>query len=146
VTTPNTVYWLARKADIEYNSTSGLFTKRGEPVGTINKAGYIVLRISGQNYYGCWPEKEIDHINGNPADNRMVNLRNADSSQNKANRRLNRDVKMKGVRKHYRKFYSTITVGGKQIYLGMHDTAENAHEAYAAAARHHFGEFAVLSD
>jgi len=57
------------------------------------------LRLDGQNlsphrvawamHYGEWPEDglQIDHINGDPWDNRIENLRIATPSQNQANRK-----------------------------------------------------------
>ena len=35
--------------------------------------------------HGCWPMQEIDHINRNPRDNRIENLRDVTSRQNKIN-------------------------------------------------------------
>jgi len=38
--------------------------------------------------YGEWPQKEIDHINGDPSDNRIENLREVDRALNMQNRRM----------------------------------------------------------
>ena len=42
-------------------------------------------------WHGEWPRLEIDHINGDPADNRIKNLRLVTGSQNCRNRRLRSD-------------------------------------------------------
>ena len=36
-------------------------------------------------YKGCWPEGQLDHINGNPRDNRIENLRECSGHENKIN-------------------------------------------------------------
>ena len=45
---------------------------------------YLVHRLAWFYIHGAWPN-QIDHINGDRSDNRIVNLRPADNSQNQAN-------------------------------------------------------------
>lgn len=40
--------------------------------------------------YGVWPSRFIDHIDHNPSNNRIVNLRDVSASDNMRNRRLGR--------------------------------------------------------
>lgn len=148
---------------INYDPETGAITWRntirgkirgGEPAGSPHE-GYWRLRIAGRVYrgqriawcyiHGIWPEL-IDHINGDPLDNRIANLRVATKAQNGANRGMNKNNKSgyKGVAygKRDRRWGAYITVAGKSIGLGSYDTAEDAHAAYARAASRYFGEFA----
>ena len=88
----------------------------------------------------------VDHINGNSLDNRRKNLRVATKSQNMQNAGANcRNTSgYKGVHwlKAACKWQARIRHDGKRIHLGVFDTAEQAHEAYCAAAESLHGEFA----
>lgn len=79
--------------------------KVGQPAGSANKVtGYITIGINNHNYYahrlawtyiyGDYPDGEqplIDHINGNPSDNRIVNLRCSSSGENNKNKQIRSD-------------------------------------------------------
>lgn len=93
---------------------------------------------------GEWPFALVDHKNNDHTDDRWENLRPATKSQNSANskRPVTNTTGFKGVKRQNRKFSARIRYMDKQMHLGMFDTAEEAHEAYMAAARKYFGEFA----
>ena len=81
------------RALLTYDKDTGVFRRNtssggqeiGSIAGTISKYGYIRIRIKNKAYfahrlawlyeYGVWPENEIDHINGEKSDNRLINLR-----------------------------------------------------------------------
>jgi hypothetical protein len=149
---------------LSYDPETGAFTwlvstarhrRIGDVAGCV-KDGYRQIGIDGRRYRahrlawlwmtGEWPSAEIDHINGDPADNRIANLRPATSSQNKANaRKRSRNTSgWKGVSWHARdrKWRAMIGVAGRQQHLGYFDCPAEAHAAYVRAAEHHFGEFA----
>lgn len=88
----------------------------------------------------------VDHIDGNGLNNQRSNLRLASNSQNIANSRISKNNRSgyKGIYwlASHKKWRAEIRVRGQQIFLGMYDTPEEAHEAYKAAALDHFGEFA----
>lgn len=83
---------------------------------------------------------EIDHINGVRNDNRLINLRLVNRSQNNQNVRAARSDNMtsgiKGVSLHKQsgKWRARIRIRGKQFHLGMFDSIEKAQAAYAEAA------------
>lgn len=128
----------------------------GAKAGSINENGYSQVTVEKRTYYGHrlawlfhygeWPTGEIDHIDGDRANNRIANLRVATRSQNLANRPVRKDCKSghKGVywSQDRRKWRAVIRVDGKVHHLGGYDTKEEAGKAYAAGALKYYGEFA----
>lgn len=145
---------------LNYNPRTGIFRWRVSGRGRKSKiAGFIVQRgghrriCINQKIYpaaqlaflymtGKWPRRLIDHINCIPDDNRWDNLREATYSQNGGNRRSQNQFKGVCWDKWAGKFKASITVNNKWMHLGNFDRAEDAHAAYIAAARKHFGSFA----
>lgn len=110
----------------------------------INGRGYLAHRLAWFYVHGVWP-LEIDHINGDPLDNRLCNLRTCTRQQNTWNRGIRGDslVGVKGVGKHRANRYrASIWVNGRHKFLGAYRTAEAAGAAYALAAYFEHGEFA----
>ena len=108
---------------------------------------YLTSRLAVLYMTGRWPKRIVDHINGNKADDRWLNHREADYSQNAANGRIHKDKQksaFKGVfwDKNRNKYLASIGVNYRIINLGRFDTAEEAHAAYVTAAKKYFGEFA----
>ena len=146
---------------LQYDPLSGEFvwivpkdraTKPGSRAGSTNSCGHRQMRWNGRQLmahrlawffvYGEWPRHQIDHVNGNPGDNRISNLRQATSAQNNANRRVMRDgLKGASWSKRSNRWKASICSGGKKIHLGYHDTEVAAHDAYVRAARKIHGEF-----
>lgn len=91
---------------------------------------------------------ELDHIDTNPLNNAIGNLRLATSSEQKRNKKVqsNNRSGLKGAYYHAahkgKKWRTQIKVGERLIFLGYFHTAQEAHEAYGRAAVEHFGEFA----
>jgi len=134
--------------------------KVGDITGSVNADGYLHVRISGKQYRahriiwlmvtGSLPVKFLDHKNGNRADNRLCNLREANLSENSCNQVVgfNNKSGFKGVfyagqnrKKPYR---VQIKLKGKQIHIGYFPTTELAHEAYYKASKELHGEFSVF--
>ena len=77
----------------------------------------------------------------------MTNLRPATRSENVANtrRRRSNTSGFKGVSKNYgNKWMARIRKDDKLIYIGNFDSPEEAHAAYAEAAKRLFGDFANI--
>lgn len=90
---------------------------------------------------------DVDHINGNDLDNRRSNLRVVTRAENRANSKGRRDSAsgLKGTTfiKAKNRWRATITVRGVLHHLGSgFKTAQEAHEAYLAAAKRLNGDFA----
>ena len=145
---------------VKYNTLTGAFVrgagghgvKRGSIAGSPNGHGYLRISVDGRKYgahqlawlyvYGQWPERDIDHVNRDRADNRIANLRLADRRQNNANLAGWAGAGLKGAYRSGRFWRAQIQVDGRKRYLGTFPTAEAAHNAYCLAASTAFGEFA----
>ena len=118
----------------------------GLPAGTVTRSGHIRISVDGTAYlahrlawlyvHGEMP-KLIDHINQNPADNRLRNLRPASRRENRLNSKIGSNNKSghTGVCWHAvtRKWRAFISVGGRPKHLGVFDTVESAVAARKAA-------------
>ena len=110
----------------------------------INKKNYFAHRIIFMMHYGFVP-KIIDHINGNPSDNRIINLREANNSQNAWNRIANKNAtnNIKGLRlRTNNKWEARIQVDKKSKYLGVFDDLELAELVVIEARNKYHKEFA----
>ena len=90
--------------------------------------------------------EDIDHINGNRADNRIENLRlcsRADNLKN-AQRRKDNTSGIKGVGLHdlTGKWRARISIAGKQIYLGLFQSLKEAESAIIKVRDKAHGRFA----
>jgi len=93
---------------------------------------------------------DVDHINGDPLDNRKENLRICTRSQNCQNKSVRADSKsgFKGVDQRATRFRAYIgdpNRKNRHINLGYYTTAEEAARAYDKKATELHGEFATLN-
>lgn len=107
----------------------------------------LAHRIIWEMHYGPIPEGlEIDHLDRDPHNNRLSNLRLATQSENRCNApmRSHNTTGLKGVFWDLarRKWVSYIGIRGKQINLGRYSTKGLAAVAYAKGALRYHGKFA----
>lgn len=149
---------------LDYDATTGILTWRVRRAGLAKKGsragcgthwnGYRTLTLGNVqcqehavawlHHYGTWPSEDLDHVNGDRADNRIANLRECSPAQNAQNLPVNRDNKS-GFLGVYRpkkknKWRAQIKKDGVRHYLGDYFTPEEAHQAYlkAKAELHEF--------
>ena len=138
------LYWKVRKA---------CRVRVGNEAGTVDGRGYRHVGVDGERYkthrlvylyhHGELP-RFLDHIDGDPSNNSIENLRPATSSQNNANCRVSKNNKcgFKGVSSNGKGFQARVEKNGEVYNLGTFATPEEAHEVYCAKALELFGEFA----
>lgn len=133
------LYWKIKPARrIAIGSRAGHVSKEGYTRVRVNKKMYLVHRLVWLIHHGTWPTAGLDHINGNPADNRIENLREANQAQNMQNRvsaQSNSKSGILGVSFHTAsgKWRATICVDGTYTHLGTFHDKEQAEAVYAAA-------------
>lgn len=130
--------WNARYADKEFGHVS---TSNGYRNGAIFNIRYRAHRIAFALTMNVWPEGEIDHINGNRADNRWLNLRAVSRAENARNikRHATNTSGVSGVVWHKASNKWSATIGasaGRSSYLGLFANFDDAVAARKAAETH----------
>jgi len=127
------------KEVLDYDSETGVFTglvarrgraTKGSVAGNLTSRGYIRVGVDGKVYkahrlvwlyvYGYFPENEIDHIDRNPSNNKLSNLREVSHQCNMRNSkgRSNATSDVKGIAFRKGKWRALISIGNKMMYLG----------------------------
>lgn len=85
----------------------------------IDGALYLAHRLAWLYVNGEWPERDLDHINGNSLDNSIGNLRLCDAAENQWNRTsgAERDSQsgIRGVQQRGGSFRVRVNVRGKTV-------------------------------
>ncbi len=121
-------------------TVAGTKTSEGRVFVSVQSKQYRAHRLAWLYMTGEWPKGEIDHINGEPSDNRWANLRDVSRRVNAQNLRRAHSHSGTGLLgaswgSRDRRFVARIKHQGKYVSLGGFDTAEEAHAAYVAAKR-----------
>lgn len=136
-----------------YNPESGVFLwnhlpgkgrgRGGQGIGWIDDWGYVRAEFDAVAYRlhrlawlymtGEWPSEEIDHIDGDPANNAWSNLRQATRVQNSQNTKIraNNTSGVKGVSRHPQcdRWMARVGAGKRRHYLGIFLTKDEAEQA-----------------
>jgi hypothetical protein len=140
---------------ITWRKPSGFNAKVGREAGFLHRAGYRFISLFRVSYpahrlawflhYGRWPQRWLDHIDGNKSNNRIRNLREADASQNSMNRRglMSSASGHSNIRATpYGRYRVIVGAYRKRHDLGTYDTLEAAVAARDAGRQRLHGEFA----
>lgn len=137
---------------INYDCEAGTFNwivsrgrvKAGSLAGRANKSGYWQIQVLGRLYsahrlawlyhYGRWPLSQIDHIDRDPLNNRISNLRectNRGNGQNKSSA-IGSSSKYVGVNwnKLSGKWVASISINGEKRHIGLFEYEIDAAKAY----------------
>jgi HNH endonuclease len=136
------------KTMVSYDPETGLFKRltvgSKKPSQKPNSGGYLRIRIDAVSYkahrlawlyhHGKWPEGEIDHINGNRADNRIENLRDVTHTENQRNQKMDRgEPSLNGNGTVYRASRGNGWIAAhRKNYLGYFPSQEMAKRALDA--------------
>lgn len=132
--------WLQRVGNIAIvGCRAGGYEAEGYRRIKIKRRTYKEHRLAWFYFYGAWPTKDIDHINGCKDDNRIDNLREATQKENHQNRKSNKNSTSKylgvSLDTNSGKYKVGITVNQKRTHIGYFANEEDAYAAYCEAKK-----------
>lgn len=124
----------AKPGDLAGHANHGYWmTKLDQQIMMVHRVGWALT-------HGRWPNGDIDHIDGNPSNNRLSNLRECSRSENMQNRRTPKSTTKSGLlgvwrtRRHLSKpWVAAVVIGRKKVWGGYFATKEEAAAEYLAA-------------
>ncbi len=136
--------------NFKYNPETGdIFNENGKIITSEDSRGYrrcgkminkkwLYVKTHRLAWFLTYNEipKIIDHKNGIKNDNRLENLRNCDNSTNQHNR----EAKGGSYHKRDKVWQASITINGRQKYIGIYDTEEEMYKAYLEAKKKYHKE------
>lgn len=148
--------FIYKDGGLYYKDNFGQRARKGNRAGWTNRQGYRCVRFGGKNYLEhqiIWAMHNgdvhdyLDHIDGNPLNNSLENLRVAGPSGNTQNAatRIDNTSGAKNVywNKECRCWRVQLNVNGETKYIGQFGTDFDRAVKAAAQARYKYhGEFA----
>jgi hypothetical protein len=129
------LYWKVKPSgNVRLGAEAGCVHGNGYREVSINRNTYGIHRVVFLMFHGFMPPK-IDHIDNNPLNNRVENLRAATHSSNGWNRRMgsNNSSGVKNVHRDNGRWVVTLHRNNKRHYYGRYyDIAEAAKVAEQA--------------
>ena len=148
------LYWKVARSNI----------KAGDRAGYVREDDYQAIRIDGKLYlahrliflyhHGYLPEF-LDHIDRNPSNNSIDNLREATLAQNNTNVEKQKSYSGKSTTSTYKgvswfkrdkRWKAQIRINTKLKHLGYFTSEIDAAKSYNKAAIEAFGEFSKLNN
>jgi hypothetical protein len=140
--------WKIDRPGVKAGTVAGYHRKDGYGVLCVDRKRYLLHRLVYLWHKGVLPDY-LDHIDGDPRNNRIDNLRECSLSQNQQNRKIGRDNSsgIKGVswHKYTKKWRASIRHNKEQIHLGVFEDLCKAAEAINHYRAKMHGEFCKFS-
>ena len=130
--------WVSHRKEAYVGTEAGYVDSTNRIKIFIDRTQFFAHRLAWLYIHGVWPSGVIDHIDGNPGNNVLTNLRDVSVAINSQNRRRARSESKTGVLGVFKKnghFFASISVNDKTRHLGVFETVEEAHAAYVKAKR-----------
>jgi len=143
-----------RDGDLYWKKILSNRVPKGSKVSGVNSLGYLRVRIDGECYmahkvvwlyhYGYLPEM-LDHIDGDPGNNRIENLRLCTKTTNGYNAKLSKrnSTGLKGLtwNKVNKNWRCGFHANGERVEVGSFMDKDEAIKALVKARGVHHGEF-----
>jgi hypothetical protein len=125
--------WILKKFSVKscgYLQTAFRFEKNKRTFILKHRLVFFAYNENFEIFRRSTTENFIDHVNGNPSNNRIENLRLVTHQQNQFNRKRARGYSW---HKQNKKWRAAIRINGKKKHLGYFESEQDAREAYLKA-------------
>lgn len=146
------LYWKEARGNVSIGQQAGTVNGIGYRQITIDKKIHLEHRLIFLYHHGHLPNlpRVIDHIDRNPQNNTIENLRIITHRKNlqRAGKGKRGSSEFKGVswNQKQQKWLAYIYDNGKNRYLGSFESESEAAESYNSAVLSTFGEMAFMND
>ena len=138
-----------------WKSSNTNAVKAGGLAGSKSSSGYLCVLVKNKlqlvhrvifMMHNGYAPKIVDHIDGNPMNNKIENLRDATKSQNcwNSKTRTTNSSGFKNVSWHSKskKWLVRLRANGKEVYVGIFGDIEDANKSAIEARKKYHGAFA----